>query len=1144
RFSLPPARPHPPPLPPPTPPRWRRPPAALPPPSPSSDDWRLPGSCRRAAVPAFPRRTLLLRLPPSLPQTSGRRPCLPVVGLFCAACRPALALFSPSSPFRLALRIGHSCLVPHCLVPPTTAHWPAACSSSPSAAPCLHWSSCTGLLITTQDLCIDPTPASSALADRNRKTNLSEDDSEPSAPVTSPARKNSGQRLVDRMPVNPKKMVFMSTQEIFEVPLRPDHQSHNYSRRERLNSDDGPSDSDFVNPPVACGSKRSRPSRRPATKRKHAPRTETYRANQAQPNDESYSTASPILNVRCNPGDVLFTITLLTRNQYAALVALGFGPFLTMLTDAVESRNLLPWLLDKINPNDMVLRIGPGKNISVTPSIISMVLGIPHGGTNLKLYTTDEGRQFKKDLIKDLCQECLLDGDDIHISNLQEEILKGNVDELFFRCFFMIVFNRYLFPTTTYNFDYSDIIKSKHPEDFGKINWSQEVFNNLQFAIRRWHYRDRTQRTQTVYGCSIFLIVLYLDHLHHTRSPPDWLSTPRIRFYNKATIEGLTIVDRIIHEDGSEDYGFLPFKSTSSTCYAAAALHHPWGDPSHFDQQQIPEVQLPRLRDLLSRPLGCLTAPTTHIVERLFDMFDTTIMGNLKSIETLKLLTLRSQLQLADLCRPVLEEIISLQQTNNNPNAGECSTQNAVADDIDSCAHQNDVPPSPVQGHASTSTPQPPSDEDITLSKDTPITLTSDVLHDRFTGDTLTFRTGLSKITSTCASPKIQEHAIRASTPQYCPSGAANDATRSSSSNVPMGGSTPIQDQLAKATTDASTESSSKESSLPPPNLTSPPENSCGQDSTLDGAVPPPIRIPRYRLCSSRLTKIPPKYCSPFKFGVKSRKPPDRAISVNMLDYVCDYDSPLKNLPVLRFDEMNFSGELIANSFADENFIQSHFIEAFVKCLTSDDFHQRPECHGYRIFLSPAISSCLYDESMERETQEPGFMLAEAVNLIKQCLPDKCDLKKAKMIFLPILDRRRWSVYCVNLGQKRIDVLDSHDYLQSTTSWRHYHDPLANTIIPALSDALSLAAPRQFPCLKNWRRAPVQLAFHKNSNDSGLYAMRFLEYYDGEGHGSLKTTIDPERAKDMRADILYYLCFHTNNCISQFPDDLLKFCDG
>ncbi|WVZ50460.1 hypothetical protein U9M48_001710, partial [Paspalum notatum var. saurae] len=167
--------------------------------------------------------------------------------------------------------------------------------------------------------------------DRNRKTSPTEDDSEPSAPVTSPARMNSGQRLVDRMPGYPKKMVFMSTQEIFEVPLWPEHESHNYSRRKRHNSDDGASDSDFVNPTVVCGSKRTRPSRRPATKRKRAPRTETRRANQAQPNDGSYSIASPILNVRCNPGDVVFTITLLTRNQYAALVALGFGPFLSLL---------------------------------------------------------------------------------------------------------------------------------------------------------------------------------------------------------------------------------------------------------------------------------------------------------------------------------------------------------------------------------------------------------------------------------------------------------------------------------------------------------------------------------------------------------------------------------------------------------------------------------------------------------------------------------------------------------------------------------------------------------------------------------------------------------------------------------------------
>jgi len=62
---------------------------------------------------------------------------------------------------------------------------------------------------------------------------------------------DSGQRLVHRMPVNPRKMVFVSTQEIFEVPLRPE---------ERLNSShcklNEPNEglSDLMNDPANHGS--------------------------------------------------------------------------------------------------------------------------------------------------------------------------------------------------------------------------------------------------------------------------------------------------------------------------------------------------------------------------------------------------------------------------------------------------------------------------------------------------------------------------------------------------------------------------------------------------------------------------------------------------------------------------------------------------------------------------------------------------------------------------------------------------------------------------------------------------------------------------------------------------------------------------
>jgi hypothetical protein len=56
--------------------------------------------------------------------------------------------------------------------------------------------------------------------------------------------------------------------------------------------------------------------------------------------------------------------------------------------------------------------------------------------------------------------------------------------------------------------------------------------------------------------------------------------------------------------------------------------------------------------------------------------------------------------------------------------------------------------------------------------------------------------------------------------------------------------------------------------------------------------------------------------------------------------------------------------------------------------------------------------------------------------------------------------------------------------------------------------ALSLAAPRTFPQFANWRRVPIQVPFQKDINDSVVFSMKFIRFYNGEGHGSLQTTID------------------------------------
>jgi len=63
---------------------------------------------------------------------------------------------------------------------------------------------------------------------------------------------DSGQRLVHRMPVNPRKMVFVSTQEIFEVPLRPEERLHNSSHCKLNEPNEGLSD--LMNDPANHGS--------------------------------------------------------------------------------------------------------------------------------------------------------------------------------------------------------------------------------------------------------------------------------------------------------------------------------------------------------------------------------------------------------------------------------------------------------------------------------------------------------------------------------------------------------------------------------------------------------------------------------------------------------------------------------------------------------------------------------------------------------------------------------------------------------------------------------------------------------------------------------------------------------------------------
>jgi len=90
----------------------------------------------------------------------------------------------------------------------------------------------------------------------------------------------------------------------------------------------------------------------------------TREGTEGPPTSKRSANPSQILNIRCNPRDVIFTIQLLNPDQHAAIEALGFGHLLRMQIDVVESSDLLTWIMDSVSPVDMIIRLGPGKDRS------------------------------------------------------------------------------------------------------------------------------------------------------------------------------------------------------------------------------------------------------------------------------------------------------------------------------------------------------------------------------------------------------------------------------------------------------------------------------------------------------------------------------------------------------------------------------------------------------------------------------------------------------------------------------------------------------------------------------------------------------------------------------------------------------------
>jgi hypothetical protein len=97
----------------------------------------------------------------------------------------------------------------------------------------------------------------------------------------------------------------------------------------------------------------------------------------------------------------------MSDRQCDAIARLGFQSIFDLCTDVLESRSLIRWLMDKLDPDDMTIRPGAGKELKITKETVRLILGLPSAGGGREFTDwygeVDAASKLRRDL--NICKE-------------------------------------------------------------------------------------------------------------------------------------------------------------------------------------------------------------------------------------------------------------------------------------------------------------------------------------------------------------------------------------------------------------------------------------------------------------------------------------------------------------------------------------------------------------------------------------------------------------------------------------------------------------------------------------------------------------------------------------------------------------------
>jgi hypothetical protein len=141
-------------------------------------------------------------------------------------------------------------------------------------------------------------------------------------------------------------------------------------------------------------------------------------------------------------------------------------------------------LLDKLNPDYLILEVGNEGGLRITELCVAKVLGIPDGDMDPPSSSEEENAlasvQFKKSVYVEPNKE-------VKCNHLLGLLRKLNIDTaLAVRMFFVVAFNKLLFPALDNNIRGQDAFLTKDLSQFVNINWCKAVLHELRHAAIMW----------------------------------------------------------------------------------------------------------------------------------------------------------------------------------------------------------------------------------------------------------------------------------------------------------------------------------------------------------------------------------------------------------------------------------------------------------------------------------------------------------------------------------------------------------------------------------------------------------------------------------------------------------------------------------